>query len=94
MKAKLVKESLETSTQFGYYDMANALDVMQTAVPALREQKMHFSYDGYSNFLKVLADNEEQAKIAEHIILDIAEGDKGEQYGGEDDDAAEIVIIK
>jgi tRNA A58 N-methylase Trm61 len=95
MKAKLVGESLTISPiKFGYYTMANALDIMKTAVPALREAGIHFSYDGYSNFLKVNAKNIEEAKIAEDIIINISEGDIDENHDTENSDAAEIIILK
>lgn len=90
MKAKTINESLNESSQYGYYDMANALDVMKTVVPELRKNKIHFEYDAYSNFLKVKAENEEQAKLAENFILEIAEGDKSDR--NEEDDAAIIII--
>lgn len=89
MRAKMVNENLK-SFQYGYYNMANALDVMKTVVPALRKNNIHFEYDAFANFLKVKAEDEEQAKLAENIIIEIGEGDKSDRDG--EDDAA--VIIK
>lgn len=91
MRAKFINENMNESSPYGYYDMANALDVMKTVVPALRKNKIHFEYDAYSNFLKVKTENEEQAKLAENIILEIGEGDKSDIE--DENDSAIIILI-
>jgi hypothetical protein len=72
---KLVKESLE-GNGFGYYTMANGLDMLQTIIPELRKNKIHFKFDAYSNFMVIQADDEEQAELIGQIIEEIGEGDR------------------
>ena len=72
---KLVKESLEEGG-FGYYTMANGLDMMKTIIPELRKNGIHFQFDGYPNFMVIQADDEEQAELIKQIIEEVGEGDK------------------
>ena len=81
---------------YGYYNMSNSLDMVETVIPVLREHGIKFEYSGLYNFLAVVTKNEEEAKIAAEA-LDEAEGYKydvewelenNEEYS---DDAAIIV---
>lgn len=72
---KLVKESLE-SGGYGYYTMANGLDMLQTIIPELRKNHLHFKFDAYSNFMIIQADTIEDSELVKQIIEDIGEGDK------------------
>lgn len=92
MRAKFVNENMNESSSYGYFDMANALDVMKTVVPELRKNKIHFEYDTFANFLKVKAESEEQAKLAENIIIEIGEGDKTNEPDEFNEDDAAIII--
>jgi DNA repair exonuclease SbcCD ATPase subunit len=89
MRAKLIKESLDELTPYGFYDMANSLDMRYAAIPELEEAGIDYKYDGYANFLTINVKNEREAKIAEHILLYSAEGDKAED--DQTDDAAVII---
>lgn len=90
MKTKLVKESLNELTPFGFYDMCNSLDITKAVIPELRKEKINFIYDAYANFLTISAKNYKEAKTAERILLYSGEGDKGEGSEIYTDDAAVI----
>ena len=81
---------------YGYYNMANGLDMMETVIPVLRENGIKFEYSQLYNFLAIITENQEEAEIAANA-MDEADGYKydvewelenNEEYS---DDAAIIV---
>jgi len=71
---------------YGYYDMANALDIKKTAIPELEKYNIQFKYDAFSNLLEVQA-NEDQVEIVHQILTSIADGRKSDGSGDEGDRA-------
>lgn len=61
---------------YGYYDIANSLDIQETIIPELRVEGIRFQYDGYRNFLVVFCKDDEEAKLVGDILEDDGEGDR------------------
>jgi len=79
---------------YGYYNMANSLDIKKTAIPELEKYNIHFKYDSGANLLEVQA-NEEQVELVHQILTTIAEGHKSDgSYGEDKGDGAIVTPIK
>jgi hypothetical protein len=96
-KVKLVKESLNEYlneySDYGYYNMANGLDMTKTIIPELRKNNIKFSYDGYSNFMTIEVEPV-KSSVVKHIIENIGDGCKYEYDIDEDSKENDGILVK
>jgi len=79
---------------YGYYNMANSLDIKKTAIPELEKYNIYFEYDSGANLLEIQA-NEDQVIIVNKILTEIAKAPKSNGSNGEDkNDGATVTPIK
>jgi hypothetical protein len=76
------QKMMELQRYYGYYNMANALDIKKTAIPELEKYNIHFEYDSYANLLNIQA-NEDQVQIVHKILTEIAQAPKSDGSHGE-----------
>jgi len=67
---------------YGYYSLANALDIKKTAIPELEKYSIHFEYDAEANLLEINA-NENQVEIVHAILTEIADASKSDGSNNE-----------
>jgi len=85
---------LSLQKYYGYYCLANALDIKKTAIPELEKYNIYFEYDSYANLLEIQA-NEDQVQIVHQILTEVADASKGDgSYGEAEGDGAIVTPIK
>ena len=70
------KRAMNTQDPYGFYDMANSLDIKEEVLPALRDIGVSFMYDPYHNFIVIFCDDDYMAKRTQDILVIDAEGDR------------------
>ena len=73
---------MQLQRYYGYYNLANSLDINKTAIPELEKYNIHFEYDSYANLLEIRA-NENQVEIVHKILTEIADAPKSDGSNGE-----------